>query len=246
MRKLLAGMSFLFLVFLSANSFGYDDHGYPYNVVSGCQTCYQDANRFCQNNCTSYVAYMLNNYGIPFNNNYRLSSGDRWGNAGRWDEAAGRISGSADIVVDNHPLPGDVAYWNSAYPGDTTGHVAWVEKMHFDSNGNATSIDITEYNYNDACSFETPTRNISASNPDGFIHILAYEEGVRSLHYLDCYEMGNLCDTQTHQEWGWITDRVYSYRCQNCGGQYEAYADAFYNGTGQWRIISSARFRSTR
>jgi len=25
---------------------------------------------------------------------------------------------------------------------------------------------------------------------------------------------------------------VYSYRCQNCGGQYEAYADAFYNGTG--------------
>jgi hypothetical protein len=110
--------------------------------------------------------------------------------------------------------------------------VAWVEKVYFDSNGNVTSIDITEYNYNDACSFENPTRNISASNPSGYIHILAYEEGVGSLYYLNCYEMGNLCNTQTHQEWGWITDRVQSYRCQNCSGQYQAYADAFYDGTG--------------
>lgn len=107
-----------------------------------------------------------------------------------------------------------------------TGHVAWVEKVYFDSNGNATDVDITEYNY-DECSFSS--RKIPANNPDGFIHTLAYNEGVTSLHYLDCYEMGNLCSNQTHQEWEWILSRVAGYRCQNCSGDFMAQADTFYD-----------------
>ncbi|PIP25271.1 MAG: hypothetical protein COZ27_00295 [Candidatus Moranbacteria bacterium CG_4_10_14_3_um_filter_41_65] len=131
---------FFLLSLLATTVFGYSNHGYDYKVTSGCTTTIlkEDAYGFYQNNCTSYVAYMLNTFGIKFMNGYL---GAHWSHGKTWDDAAGNISGE-NIPVDNHPLPGDVAYWNT---GDY-GHVAWVEKVNFDSSGNAISVDITEYN----------------------------------------------------------------------------------------------------
>jgi hypothetical protein len=51
------------------------------------------------------------------------------------------------------------------------------------------------------------------------------------MHYLNCYEMWNLCDTQTPQEWARIADRVYHYyRCNNCSGQNVAVVNERING----------------
>jgi surface antigen len=206
-----------FLLIGAFDTFAYDNHGYSYND-SQCRLypdrCHlSDPYGFCRSHCTSYSAYMLNLYGVSFDNWYLQPSGDAWHDGGLWDSAADR----ADIAFDNYPLPGDIAYWN------TMGHVAFVEKVYFNSDGNPDTIDITEYNYN-ACVWGW--RNVSVSNPDGFIHILAYNEGVTGLFYLDSYETS--APGQTQQEWGWIANRVWNnYRCTNCSSNYSlAYINA--------------------
>ncbi|MCK9378562.1 MAG: CHAP domain-containing protein [Candidatus Moranbacteria bacterium] len=178
--------------------------------------------------CVSYAAYMMS--GVNFSNSYRGAS---WGNGGHWNDAAGNVSGQ-NIVVDNYPLPGDIAYWEYNWTGDPNnhsddyGHVAFVEKVHFNSSGNPVSVDISEYNFNNAYDYGT-RNNVPVNNPSGFIHILAYEEGVTTLGYLDCYEMGDLCSNQTHEEWGRIVNKVWNdYRCTNCTSSYDV---AFINTT---------------
>lgn len=229
MKRIVMLIAVVFVLFgMSHRAHAYSDPGYPFGYAQCRSNPISDnVYGFYKSHCTSYVAYMLNMYGVSFNNAYLQPSGDTWGNAGLWDSAAGDVVGQ-NIVVDDHPLPGDVAYWDTL---GGTGHVAWVEKVYFNSNGDATSLDITEYNYNE-CVFGS--RNVSVSNPDGFIHILAYNEGVTGLHYLDCYEMGDLCSNQTHQEWGWIVDRVWSnYRCTNCSGNYRsAYINTLADSVG--------------
>lgn len=234
MRKLtLIALLVGFLVaIISKNSFAYSDHGYPYNTTSGCMNnCYHDDYNFCQNNCTSYVAYMLNKvYGILFSNGYR---GEEWSHGGSWGNAAKSVG----ISVDKFPIPGDVAYWKYNWTGDPNnhgddyGHVAWVEKVYYDSNGNPTGIDITEYNYDDRCDFGYRTA-ISINNPTGFIHILAFNEGVTSLYYLDCYETS--CPGQTKEEWKQIAMRVWGkYRCKNCQSDYDVvYINSIAGGFG--------------
>lgn len=221
LRKILFSLFvFTFLYSFTKNVSAYTDPGYPYGISAPqCRTtCYTDDWNFCKNNCTSYAAYILNEvYGISFNNSYR---GTNWGDGKHWNDAAGAISGQQHIIVDSNPLPGDIAYWESMYSGDFHGHVAVVEKVHFDGNGGVTSIDITEYNYSgNGCAFGS--RNVSSSYPSGFIHILAYEEGVTSLFYLDSYETS--APGQTKQEWGWILSRVWNnYHCTNCNSNYNS------------------------
>lgn len=238
MRRLILVLSLLLACGSYRNVLAYSDAGYPYTVTSGCmKTCQKDDNPalgFCKNNCTSYVAYILNKqYGVPFKNGY---GGTRWGNGGNWDNAASKVFG--DNVVDKNPIPGDVAYWdninNILCDKVFCGHVAFVEKVYYDNTGDVTGIDVTEYNYTNSCKFDERAGNDrlnveDVDYPDGFIHILAYNEGVTSLHYLDCYEMYSLCDFQTKQEWEWILSRVAGYRCKNCIGQYMATADDFYD-----------------
>lgn len=225
----------------SKSAFAYDDHGYPYNTTSGCtKTCTPDNYGFCQNNCTSYAAYMLNSYGIDFTNSYLQPKGSSWGDAGNWNNAAGNVEGP-DIIVDTTPLPGDIAYWEYNWTGDLKnldddhGHVNRVEKVYYDSNGNATHIDVTEFNYSNACKFGQRIK-IPVNNPSGFIHILAYNEGVTSLYYLDCYEMGNLCGNQTQEEWKRIANKVWNdYRCKgtDCHSKYDlAFINSIASGFG--------------
>ncbi len=183
--------------------FAYEDYGYPYKKIEGCvSSCSGDVYNFCQNNCTSFCAFMLNRY-IEFNNTYRQTDGNTWGSGGDWNNAAER----AHIPVDNNPIPQDVAYWEINWTDDPEnvnddyGHVAWVEKVYYDHNGNVTSIDVVEYNYTSRCRFSSRNIEVGDNNyPNGFIHILAFEEGVTSFHYLDLYEMGNINDSQTPEE----------------------------------------------
>lgn len=212
--KLFLGM---LSVFYGGGVFAYENHGYPYSDSQCWLEGPIDPYGFRKANCTSYAAYMLNAvYGTSFDNGY---GGVGWHDGKNWDDAARSVG----IAVDDYPLPGDVAYWNDG----TWGHVAWVEKVLYDSNGNATGVKISEYNYNPLCQLSSRSQNETTLNignsdyPDGFIHILAYEEGVSSLHYLDCYEQSNLCTEQTEQEWGWIVNRVWNHhRCTNCFSYY--------------------------
>lgn len=185
---------------------------------------WKDKWSFAQCNCTSYAAFMMNVYfpsfsddEYSFNNGY---GGVRWGNGGNWDDAARSVG----ISVDRNPIPGDIAYWNTL---GGYGHVAFVEKVHFDANGNKTGVDFTEYNNPEPYKWHQEI-NAPVNTPDGYIHILAYEEGVSSLHYMDCYEMH--CEGQTPEEWSRILQSVVGYRCKNCNGEHQAVADAFYNG----------------
>lgn len=238
-RWMIVILSISFLEFISGTVFAYDNHGYPYNMASGCTTiCTGDNFNFCQNNCTSYAAYMLNQiYGIEkFDNSYLQPTGESWGNGNNWDDAAKRVG----ISVNKNPIPGDIAYWEKMYDGDQYGHVAFVEKVYYDGSGNAVNIDVTEYNYETLCTFDQRIK-ISATNPTGFIHILAYNEGVISLHYLDCYE--TVCLGQTAEEWNWITNEVWNnYRCEgsNCNSIYNSdYIASIASGFGGGTPVSN-------
>jgi surface antigen len=169
---------------------------------------------FAQCNCTSYCAYMMDSViGREFDNSYGETGS--WSHGNNWDYRAGVIG----ISVDSTPLPGDIAYWNSMYSGDIYGHVAYVERVKYNSNMNPEEITIREYNYS-ANSYTR--RTISSDNPSGFIHLLAYHEGVSSLFYLDSWEMDQAATEQTKQEWLWIMQRVWNnYRCTtNCNSDY--------------------------
>ena len=227
MKNWLFLLVFGLTVVFVGNVFAYNDPGYPYKTTSGCvASCYPENKvgyqyGFCQNNCTSYVAYMLNKfYGVAFNNNY---GGVRWGNGGNW----GNVASSIGIKVDKFPLPGDVAYWKYNWTGDPAnnkdnyGHVAVVEKVYYGSNGNPTHVDVTEYNYKYECGFGERLK-IPIGDISGFIHILAYNEGVEGMFYLDCYEMSSLCPfKQTKDEWKNILKKVWeNYRCTDCNSIY--------------------------
>lgn len=200
-----------------------EDKWIPYDPSNPQGSAYwKDKWNFAQCNCTSYSAHMVNIYGVPFvNGQYPPSNPKRWGNGGNWDD----VARSVGIPVDQNPLPGDIAYWNTK---GGVGHVATVFKVRFDTNGNKIGIDYEQYNVtpND-WSFE---ENASIDDPDGYIHILAYEEGVSSTHYMDCYEMSSLCDFQTRSEWERILTDVNRYRCKDCDGTYRVAAETFYGG----------------
>ena len=81
--------------------------------------------------CTSYVAFKLNEDGISFHNHYK---GVHWGDAGNWKSAANSVG----MPVYDSPEPGDVAWWS--------GHVAYVERVDY-VDGQWEKVYISEYNY---------------------------------------------------------------------------------------------------
>ena len=184
---------------------------------------YVDRWGFAQCNCVSYAASQASRYVPAFNNSYK---GQTWSHGYNWDDAAR----SAGIPVDNFPLPGDIAYWNTG--GGGFGHVAWVDRVEYDANGNPTKVHLSEYNADYDHDYRND-REISPSSASGYIHLLAYNEGVTHLHYMNCYEMGNICNEQTPDEWLRIVQRVDNYRCTSCGGGDQvAIVNAFYDSIG--------------
>ncbi|MGI5214685.1 CHAP domain-containing protein [Plantactinospora sp. CA-290183] len=108
---------------------------YPY---SG-QTSGVDPWNFYKGQCTSFVAWRLNDRtNIAFHNYYR---GVHWGNAYNWDNAAR----SAGITVNSTPRVGSVAQTDSG-----SGHVAWVAAVHSDG-----TVTVEEYNYSNPEAYGT-------------------------------------------------------------------------------------------
>lgn len=136
---------------LPLSAFAADDYPSEYKQYGRDEVV--DRWNFYNRECTSFVAWRLNNNnGVPFHNYY---GGVRWGHAYNWDDAARSIG----ITVNSTPAVGAVAYWDSG----TYGHVAWVSAV---SSGNIT---IEEYNVNWNGNYNT--RTISSSDPSGYIHI---------------------------------------------------------------------------
>lgn len=128
---------------------------YPY--ASDAETV--DPWNFYKRNCTSFVAWRLNNdNGVPFTNQYLGVT--KWGDAKNWASTAASLG----IAVDTTPIKGAVACWTTG--GQGHGHVAWV--LDWDE----SSVTIEEYNFNVSLGYGT--RKIakgSSGYPQYFIHI---------------------------------------------------------------------------
>ena len=120
---------------------------YPYRgATSGI-----DPWHFYKGQCTSFVAWRLNNRNhIKFTNTYK---GQGFRNANTWDNAAR----AAGISVTSTPRVGDVAQSNAG----SYGHVAVVAKV------NASTVVVEEYNYASRNHYGTRTVAKSAFN---YIH----------------------------------------------------------------------------
>jgi surface antigen len=139
-------------------------YGYPYPDAPACSaggSCDADRWSFFQGQCTSWVAYRVNQLnGISFSNSFGGSGA--WGDAENW----GPHAQSLGIAVNPTPAVGSVAWWpdSNAHRG---GHVAYVEEVN-----SPTSIVISEMNYDNDNGFRVSTITSSSANwPADFIHI---------------------------------------------------------------------------
>lgn len=137
---------------------GRDD--YPSRLKDAAQDSLVDPWNFYNRECTSFVAWRLNNdVGIDFHNWY---DGYHWGDAAIWKRAAV----DSGVPVDDTATVGAIAWWAKGSAGSSRGHVAWV--MAVDS----SSITIEEYNYLHAGRYDR--RTISRTDavwPTAFIHL---------------------------------------------------------------------------
>jgi surface antigen len=138
-------------------------YGYPYSDPPACTdggACKADKWSFYQGQCTSWVAYRLNQRnGFGFTDSYGAKGA--WGNAVNWAARARQLK----IGVTTVPTVGSVAWYGSTKAAPD-GHVAYVEKV-----SSATSIVISEMNYDGDNGFwvHTVTRK-TGDWPTDFIH----------------------------------------------------------------------------
>ncbi len=133
---------------------GVDD--YPYASSSACPSCQADPWSFYKRECTSFVAWRLNNdNGLAFSNNM---GGGHFGNAGEWKDNAVALG----YTYNSTPAVGAVAWWDAS-DAPSVGHVAWVRSI----SGN--NVTIEEYNWNSSHSYNV--RTIAANNPTGYLHL---------------------------------------------------------------------------
>jgi Ricin-type beta-trefoil lectin domain/CHAP domain len=131
--------------------------GYPYPDPPACTdggACIFDKWDFDQGQCTSWVAYRLNEMnGIAFTDTYR---GDgKWGSAADWGPHARALG----IAVNGTPGAGSVAWYSY-------GHVAYVDYVN-----SPTSVVISEMNTDYDNGFRVRTITTSSGWPTDFIHI---------------------------------------------------------------------------
>ena len=104
---------------------------YPANLRDAPADSLIDPWRFYNRECTSFVAWRLNNRnGFPFKNDLNGDGRLDFGNASNWPAAAKAFG----YRVDSQPAIGAVAAWN--------GHVAWVEAVSADG-----TITVEDYNW---------------------------------------------------------------------------------------------------
>lgn len=154
MNRLVGCLAALALV--ASTCWAADD--YPYKTSPVQDPCLGDAWGFCVRNCTSFVAWRVNETdGVSFTN---YMGGGHWGDAQHWDDNAAQLG----YAVNTTPAVGAIAQWN-AYDGCgdcPVGHVAWVESV----NENGT-VDVEEYNFLNGYAYGTRT-NVTAPR---YIHV---------------------------------------------------------------------------
>ncbi len=141
---------------------------YPYrNVCPDDGDDYADQWNFYVCECVSYVAWKLNEAGVPFhNNNYpvlRPDVNDRWSHAFHWETKAQREG----IPMGANPHKGDVALWRAWSTTSNrgigaAGHVAYVESVNADGSVNVSEYNVTPFDFR-------ITNNVRA---DIYIHII--------------------------------------------------------------------------
>lgn len=159
-------------------------------------------------NCTSYVAWRLNEHwksiapssDIRFTNQYRNSEfeGTAWSNANNWGHKAREIG----ITVDSIPKAGAVG-WRDAeeHDAEAEGHVFFVEAV-----SGSKAILISEYNGDGNLTYQAP-HWIHPSKASGYIHFTPshldylkslYDESdtayLEVLHYQEECTLTGLCD----------------------------------------------------
>jgi surface antigen len=139
-----------------------NDYPYRNDPLASCSMggpCEADPWAFYKRECTSYVAWRLNyeldqvNSSYNFHNNQDGIGALDWGNASNWNNAAATLG----YAVNQTPKVGSVAQWDAGF-----GHVAYVEEVN--SNG---TVDISEYNWNNANGDYNYRENVTADN---YIH----------------------------------------------------------------------------
>lgn len=138
-------------------------YGYPYPHPPACTgggACVADRWNFYRGQCTSWVAYRLNEQqGIGFSNSY--GGMGRWGNAVHWAAQARKLN----ITVNKTPTVGAIAWYASTRPAPD-GHVAYVERVT-----SATSFVMSEMNYDARNGFWVHTISKATGDwPTDFIH----------------------------------------------------------------------------
>ena len=146
----------LFLAFLPAAPV-LAANDYPYQNMTYGRYSAEDLDpwKFYYRECTSFVAWRLNNdNGLEFDDFY---GGVQWGNGREWGPAARALG----IRVDDVPAVGAV-YWQDAYfHCSASGHVGWVKAL----NGDGTVV-IEHYA---AGSYKEVT--VPVGYASGYIHI---------------------------------------------------------------------------
>ena len=132
---------------------------YPAYLRAAAQDSLTDPWKFFNRECTSFVAWRLNNANhVAFSNYMKGPNGKsgQFGNANTWGTNAQAIG----FAVNNTPAVGSVAWSNAG----TAGHVAWVASVNLGG-----TVTIEEYNeYNNGT---YSTRTVAASSFTGYIHI---------------------------------------------------------------------------
>jgi len=139
-------------------------YDYPYPHPPACTdggACDADKWAFYRGQCTSWVAYRLNQLNaIAFANSY--GGKGRWGNAVNWRRQARALK----IAVNPTPAVGAIA-WYASTRRARDGHVAYVEKVN-----SPTSIVISELNYDSDNGFWVHTITKATGDwPSDFIHL---------------------------------------------------------------------------
>jgi surface antigen len=143
-----------------------DSYPYPaaniYNAASPSDPSTIDPWSFYNRECTSYVAWKLNqSAGTTISPYffYNLMGGGHWGDAGNWSANASALG----YQVNTTPAVGAVAQWNPGEPGGgTLGHVAYVEAVNPDG-----TVAVSEYNYHLDHNFDLRC----TVTPPRFLHI---------------------------------------------------------------------------
>jgi surface antigen len=145
-------------------------YGYPYPHPPACTDggkCVADKWAFYRGQCTSWVAYRLNQMdGIAFTNYF--GGMGRWGDAVRWGRQAKKLG----ITVNTTPTVGAIAWYSATKPAPD-GHVAYVEHVN-----SPRSFVMSEMNYDADNGFWVHTITKATGDwPTEFIHFADRSSG---------------------------------------------------------------------